>query len=85
MWSLGCTVVEMSTGKRPWSGFRNHLALLYHIGMTRQGPSPSKAFSKLGRDFLAKCFEPEPGDRWSAAQLLRHPWLAEADSGSLKP
>ena len=78
IWSLGCTVVEMSTGRRPWYKYKNHLALLYHIGMTRQAPKPDESFSELGRDFLAACFNPDPEHRWTAEKLLSHKFVADA-------
>ena len=33
IWSMGCTVLEMVTGKPPWSGlgFSNMHALLFHV------------------------------------------------------
>ena len=37
VWSVGCTVVEMATGERPWSQFNNAMALMYHIA-THQVP-----------------------------------------------
>ena len=32
IWSIGCTLCEMATGKPPWSSERNHLAVLLIIG-----------------------------------------------------
>uniref|UniRef100_A0A0E0M576 Protein kinase domain-containing protein n=1 Tax=Oryza punctata TaxID=4537 RepID=A0A0E0M576_ORYPU len=34
VWALGCTVVEMATGRAPWSDMDNVLAVLYKIGYT---------------------------------------------------
>ena len=31
LWSLGCTALEMTTGKAPWSQFNNPVTILYHI------------------------------------------------------
>jgi len=34
VWSLGCVIIEMATGKAPWSEehFENPFRALYHIG-----------------------------------------------------
>eukprot|EP00954_Amorphochlora_amoebiformis_P018002 1322993-Amorphochlora_amoeboformis.AAC.1 len=34
IWSLGCTVLEMLTGKPPWSHFKTADAALFHIAKT---------------------------------------------------
>ena len=31
VWSVGCTVLELLTGRPPWNKFSNPLALVYHI------------------------------------------------------
>ena len=34
IWSLGCSIIEMATGKPPWgaSDVSNHLALIFRVG-----------------------------------------------------
>lgn len=32
IWSLGCTVIEMFTGKPPWNQFKTQVSALFHIG-----------------------------------------------------
>lgn len=75
IWSLGCTVVEMATGRAPWSKFANHFAALYHIGCTEELPEVPAWLSEEARDFLSHCFQRDPCRRWTSAQLLRHPFL----------
>jgi serine/threonine protein kinase len=77
IWSLGCTVVEMATGRAPWSNLAgmNHFVALYHIGCTDELPAAPAWLSADARDFLSHCFERDPRRRWTSAQLLQHPFL----------
>ncbi|GLJ08677.1 hypothetical protein SUGI_0093490 [Cryptomeria japonica] len=83
IWSLGCTVVEMATGRPPWTNASNPLAALYLIGCTDELPQLPACLSPQGRDFLDKCFRRDPKQRWSAAQLLEHPFLSQIDCCSV--
>ncbi|ODV79030.1 MAP kinase [Suhomyces tanzawaensis NRRL Y-17324] len=76
IWSLGCCVLEMATGRRPWANLDNEWAIMYHIaaGHKPQLPSPDQ-LSEAGRKFLARCLEHDPKKRPSAAELLNDPWL----------
>jgi serine/threonine protein kinase len=38
IWSAGCLVLEMITGKRPWSELDNDWAIMYQIGITNKHP-----------------------------------------------
>lgn len=38
IWSLGCTTLEMTTGKPPWSQFNNPVTILYHIACQETVP-----------------------------------------------
>ncbi|KAL6203437.1 hypothetical protein ACLB2K_027137 [Fragaria x ananassa] len=74
VWSLGCTVIEMVTGKPAWEdeGFET----LSRIGFSGGLPEFPTRLSETGRDFLDKCLRRDPKERWSCDQLLRHPFLA---------
>ncbi|KAF2716646.1 SSK2 MAP kinase [Polychaeton citri CBS 116435] len=87
IWSLGCVVLEMATGDRPWAALDNEWAIMYNIA---QGNSPSMPaldqLSEVGLDFLNKCFERDPAKRASAAELLQHEWILNIRSQlSLEP
>ncbi|KAE9606018.1 hypothetical protein Lal_00024597 [Lupinus albus] len=73
VWSLGCTVIEMITGKPPWED--NGVDTLRQIGFSGEVPEFPSALSELGRDFLEKCLRREIRERWSCDQLLQHPYL----------
>jgi serine/threonine protein kinase len=76
VWSLGCTVIEMVTGKPAWE---DHGAdTLSRIGFSDELPVFPARLSELGRDFLEKCLMRDPKKRWSCDQLLQHPFLSAA-------
>lgn len=78
IWSLGCVILEMSTGRRPWAALDNEWAIMFNIakGNPPQMPSPDQ-LSECGIDFLKRCFERDPSKRSSAAELLQHEWIVE--------
>jgi serine/threonine protein kinase len=77
IWSLGCTVLEMATGRPPWSQVSNPLAAMYRIGCTEELPELPSSLSPQIRDFLEKCFRRDPKKRWTSVELLKHPFLNE--------
>ncbi|KAK1666600.1 hypothetical protein QYE76_054759 [Lolium multiflorum] len=76
VWALGCTVVEMATGRAPWSDIDNVLAAVHRIGYTDAVPETPAWLSPVAKDFLAMCFARDACDRATAAELLEHPFLA---------
>ncbi|KAJ4725555.1 Mitogen-activated protein kinase kinase kinase [Melia azedarach] len=76
VWSLGCTIIEMVTGKPAWEDFGAHT--LTRIGLSNELPRFPTQLSELGRDFLEKCLRRQPSERWSCDQLLQHPFLQSA-------
>lgn len=75
VWSLGCLVLEMVTGERPWLEFQDQMALLFHVAARDVTPSVPEHVSPACRDFLSRCFVRDPAARASAEELLAHPWL----------
>jgi len=58
IWSLGCVVLEMFAGKRPWST-EEALAAMFKIGNELKPPIPDDVkeyMSADAKDFLEKCF-----------------------------
>lgn len=58
IWSLGCTTLEMTTGKAPWSQFNNPVTILYHIACQDTLPQfPDPASIEVIFDmFCPQCF-----------------------------
>ncbi|UJR26998.1 hypothetical protein I4U23_008305 [Adineta vaga] len=74
IWSVGCTVIEMATGKSPFHNIANQFKLLQKLADERQPPDIPSELSDTAKEFLAKCFEPN-NTRPSAKDLLNHPFL----------
>ncbi|XP_037541125.1 mitogen-activated protein kinase kinase kinase 4 [Nematolebias whitei] len=74
IWSLGCVLIEMVTGKRPWHEYEHNFQIMYKVGMGHKPPIPEK-ISTEGKDFLGHCLESEPKRRWTASMLLDHPFV----------
>lgn len=75
IWGLGCTIIEMATGGSPWNNVTNTASLLYKIAFSEQSPEIPKFLSSQARDFLNKCLRRDCEERWTAKQLLKHPFL----------
>jgi mitogen-activated protein kinase kinase kinase len=76
VWSLGCVILEMATGRRPWASLDNEWAIMYNIAQGNPPQMPSNdQLSDQGIDFLKKCFIRDPKKRASAAELLQHEWI----------
>lgn len=75
IWSLGCCIVQMATGRRPWSTLENEWSVMYHV-VTGHPPLPDASqLTSPGIDFLKKCFVRDPNKRPTADELLNHPWI----------
>ncbi|XP_025603653.1 mitogen-activated protein kinase kinase kinase NPK1 isoform X1 [Arachis hypogaea] len=84
IWSVGCTVIEMATGKPPWSQqYQQEVAALFHIGTTKSHPPIPDHLSVAAKDFLLKCLQKEPYLRPSASELLQHPFVTGEPMDSL--
>ena len=78
IWSLGCVLLEMVTGRRPWSTLDNEWAIMYNIASGNPPQMPTNdQLSPAGLDFLRRCFERDPKKRSTASELLQHPWIVE--------
>ncbi|XP_020259395.1 mitogen-activated protein kinase kinase kinase NPK1-like isoform X2 [Asparagus officinalis] len=76
IWSVGCTVIEMATGKPPWSQQYQEVAALFHVGTTKSHPPIPEHLSSKAKDFLLKCLQEEPNLRPTASELLQHPFVS---------
>ncbi len=78
VWSLGCVILEMASGRRPWASLDNEWAIMYNIAQGNPPQLPTTdQLSSSGTDFLKKCFIRDPKKRASAAELLQHEWIMQ--------
>ncbi|XP_055117963.1 mitogen-activated protein kinase kinase kinase 19 isoform X6 [Symphalangus syndactylus] len=75
IWSIGCTVFEMATGKPPLASM-DRMAAMFYIGAHRglMPPLPDH-FSENAADFVRMCLTRNQHERPSALQLLKHSFL----------
>ncbi|KAK1582437.1 hypothetical protein Q3G72_014963 [Acer saccharum] len=85
IWSVGCTVIEMATGKPPWSQQYQEVAALFYIGTTKSHPPIPEHLSIEAKDFLLKCLQKEPNLRSTASELLKHPFVTGEHGGEAHP
>ncbi|TQD91313.1 hypothetical protein C1H46_023064 [Malus baccata] len=93
IWSLGCTVLEMLTGRVPYSNLEwsllvsQQMQALFKIGKG-EPPQVPDSLSKDAQNFIHQCLQVDPKKRPTAAQLLIHPFLKRplpTSSGSASP
>ncbi|CAI5477215.1 unnamed protein product [Closterium sp. Yama58-4] len=82
IWSLGCTVLEMATGRPAWSDVTGGMfSVLYAVSCTDAMPRIAAEVPAAVRGFIDCCMRRNPAERWTAAELLAHPFLAEVAEG----
>ncbi|KAJ5093049.1 hypothetical protein N7456_008910 [Penicillium angulare] len=78
IWSLGCVVLEMFAGRRPWSK-EEAIGAIFKLGSLGQAPpipdDVSKTASIAALSFMYDCFTVNSAERPTAGTLLtRHPF-----------
>ena len=76
VWSVGCSVVEMAAGVRPYSELSNDGSIAFQIGR-KVLPRIPDTLSEEGQDFLCRCFVWEANARPTVHDLLQHPFIAD--------
>uniref|UniRef100_A0A8C4EL26 mitogen-activated protein kinase kinase kinase n=1 Tax=Dicentrarchus labrax TaxID=13489 RepID=A0A8C4EL26_DICLA len=75
IWSLGCTIIEMATGKTPFHELGSPQAAMFKVGMFKIHPKVPECMSDAAKGFIMNCFTPNPDDRATAAELLMDTFL----------
>lgn len=82
VWSIGCVVLEMLTGRRPWHDLDNSYQIMFRVGMG-ETPEIPDAFCGEDRSFIDHCLNHDPRLRWSTGQLLIHPFTKVEDDEAI--
>lgn len=83
IWSLGCVVLEMFQGKRPWSK-EEGIGAIYKLGNLNMAPpipdDVSSSISAVALGFMFDCFTIDPSERPTAERLKTHQFCRNADN-----
>jgi len=79
-WSVGCIVLEMRSGCRPWDGFNTIAVIIELFERQRSPPIPQHInLSSEGHEFLQACFKLDLAARSSVSELRSHPFISLRD------
>ncbi|CAH0673765.1 unnamed protein product [Spodoptera exigua] len=74
IWSLGCVVTEMASGKRPFSQYDSNYQIMFLVGSGGRPEIPD-TLSDEGQEFCLSCLTHDPDLRPRAETLTLHHFL----------
>lgn len=84
VWSLGITAIELSEGDPPYGDQPLNVVLKNIVTKPAPRLSPTPDRSALFCDFIAQCLVKDHMQRPDAAELLTHPFIAQAVNADSK-
>ncbi|CAN0380557.1 unnamed protein product, partial [Discosporangium mesarthrocarpum] len=78
IWSLGITALELVNGHPPFANLHPMRAVLLIPKSPPPQLSKDRSYSKRFHNFLEQCLQPDPRNRPSALDLLKHPFIRSA-------
>lgn len=79
IWSIGCTTLELLTGKPPYWDL-GPMSACFKMVQDEHPPFPDNLELAI-QDFLLRCFKHTPQERATARQLRGHQWIHECTQG----
>ncbi|KAF3777119.1 Mitogen-activated protein kinase kinase 5 [Nymphaea thermarum] len=75
IWSLGLSILECYLGRFPLAVRQTDWATLMNAICCAPPPEAPPEASPEFREFIQRCLQTEPTQRWSASKLLSHPFI----------
>lgn len=82
IWSFGCTVVEMASGKPPFIEMASGAQVMFAVAFHKEHPEIPSELSERCKQFILRCFEPDTNHRATCDELLMDPFLELARQSS---
>lgn len=80
IWSMGITLYTLAVGQPPFDSKQGLFGLISSITQGEPPTLPGDKFSKGLASLIKVCCFKDPSQRWSAEQLLEHPFLKAAQT-----
>eukprot|EP01130_Rhizamoeba_saxonica_P000454 TRINITY_DN1040_c0_g1_i1.p1 TRINITY_DN1040_c0_g1~~TRINITY_DN1040_c0_g1_i1.p1 ORF type:complete len:502 (+),score=105.65 TRINITY_DN1040_c0_g1_i1:1-1506(+) len=74
IWSVGCTIIELATGKFPWDGLEP-FQVLYKVGSGEKPDLPPDIVSEECEEFTKLCMVVDQNDRPTANDLIKEDFI----------
>eukprot|EP00755_Sulcionema_specki_P010406 Sspe_Gene.46392::Locus_23173_Transcript_1_1_Confidence_1.000_Length_2953::g.46392::m.46392 len=78
IWSVGITVIELTTGVPPLSDIKDPFAVMFRIARSCDPPPIPDFFAPNTAEFVRMCLQVDPLRRPTASQLLTVPYVEQA-------
>lgn len=83
IWSVGCVVTEMASGKRPFSECDSNYQIMFMVGMGGR-PQVPDSLSAEGQQFCLACLTHDPDLRPRAEALILHHFVMSNSDNDCK-